>query len=73
MMLTRNGVSIGVGNFPDRKKPCLIVQEGNVGVIVASFSSKDNAEYFKQKVHQMLEGMIEDKRGGGTSGTERDT
>lgn len=67
-MLSRNGVSIGVENFPDRKKPCLVVQKGNVGVIVASFSSKENADYFKLKVYQMLDGMIEDRRGGGENG-----
>lgn len=68
-MLSRNGISIGVTKFSDRKKPCLVVMEGNSCVVVASFNSTDNAEYFKGKVSEMLSGMITEKEGG-TSGTE---
>lgn len=46
--------------FPDRKKPSLCVQEGNVCTVVASFNSEAGAEYFKEKALQMFEGMIKD-------------
>lgn len=61
-MIRRNGIGIGVTQFPDRKRPSLFVQEGNVVTVVASFNSGEGAKYFKEKVFQMLEGMI--KEGG---------
>ena len=41
---------IGYETFPDRKKPMLVVQEGNKGYALASFKNKDNADYFMKKL-----------------------
>lgn len=59
-MISRNGIGIGIAQFPDRKRPSLYVQTGNVNMIVASFNSEEGAEYFKEKALQMLEGMIKE-------------
>lgn len=57
-MLTRNGIGICIDKIPYRKKPCLCVVEGNVQTMVASFSSEESAEFFREKVMQFMDGMI---------------
>lgn len=37
---------ISVQHLPDRKKPCLVCQQGNRGIIVATFRSEEEVELF---------------------------
>lgn len=62
-MLIRNHVGIGITEFPYRKKPCLYIynEEKNELVKVASFNSDKTAEWFKEKVLEFFEGMIDVK------------
>ena len=39
MMKTR----IALRHFPDRKKPCLVVEQGNCGTVLATFRNEDCA------------------------------
>ena len=64
-MISRNGIGIGIAQFPDRKRPSLYVQKGNVNIIVASFNSEEGAEYFRENVMRMLDGMIKDGESDG--------
>lgn len=57
-MLERNGIGICIDKIPYRKKPCLCVVEGNRQTKVASFSSEESAEFFREKVLQFMDGMI---------------
>ena len=36
--------------FPDRKKPMLVIEEGNKGYAIAVFRSEENAKYFMVKL-----------------------
>lgn len=36
-----------------RKKPCIVVQEGNVGYILGTFSNEDNAKFFVEKLAEL--------------------
>ena len=46
---------IGYDEFPDRKKPMLVIHEKgkNSGIALASFSNKKNAEFFMKKLYEM--------------------
>lgn len=35
---------IAIRHFPDRKNPCLVVEEGNHGLIVANFKGEKHAQ-----------------------------
>ena len=58
-MLKRNRVSVGITHFDGRKKPCLYILEGNTMTKVASINSEETAEWFKEKMMQMFDGLIE--------------
>lgn len=53
--ITRNGISILIEHMPDRKKPCLTVQEGSCIYKVASFNSEQTADWFLEKVKKIFE------------------
>ena len=36
-----------VRHFPDRKKPCLVIEQGNTGIPIAAFRNEASAELFK--------------------------
>lgn len=61
MILERNGITIGVYHFSDRKRPMLGVCEGNVITAVASFSSEENAEFYDEAMRKFLDGMIKEQ------------
>lgn len=58
---SRKGIKICTVQFPDRKKPALLIQkEDNCGIVVAYFRDKDAAEYFEKSFRAMMEGLIEE-------------
>ena len=36
-----------VRHYPDRKKPCLVIEQGNTGIVLATFRNEASAELFK--------------------------
>lgn len=60
-MLTRNGIGVCISYMPNRKKPCLCVEEGNTLTKVASFNNEEAAKWFAEKIETMLKGMIVEK------------
>ena len=41
-------IQIMVRHFPDRKKPCLMLEEGNQGIVLGTFRNEWTARLFKQ-------------------------
>lgn len=54
--ISRNGISITVEHLPDRKKGCLIVSNGTVHVIVATFQSEYHEQFFVKHLLEMTGG-----------------
>lgn len=50
----RGNKSIYVAHFPERKKPCLVVEENNRGTIVATFRSEDDVKLFWEYVDSII-------------------
>ena len=64
-MIVRNGIGVGITEFPYRKKPCLYVYdpETNVCTKVASFNNWKTASWFQNLfVDKFLEGLTEKER-----------
>ena len=66
MVLSRNGIRIGIYTFPDQKRPSLCYQrigeDDNTWYKVASFTSDPNRKHFEKALMQLLEGLVEDER-----------
>jgi hypothetical protein len=62
--LTDGKISIGAYMFPDRKKPCLCVEEGNRIVVYGHFNTVEGADDFMGILGKMVgasfEGGVED-------------
>jgi hypothetical protein len=62
--LTNGKISIGAYMFPDRKKPCLCVEEGNQCVVYGHFNTVEGADEFMDILGRMvgakMEGGVED-------------
>ena len=43
-------IRIMVRHFPDRKKPCLMLEEGNQGIVLGTFRNEWTARLFKQAI-----------------------
>lgn len=55
MLYVKGDLAIGKMNLiPMRKKPCLVVREGNTITKVASFNSEETAEWFMKKFGEFL-------------------
>ena len=52
--LTDGKISIGAYMFPDRKKPCLCIQEGNKIVVYGHFNTVEGADEFINKLGEMV-------------------
>lgn len=52
--LTDGKISIGAYMFPDRKKPCLCIQEGNKIVVYGHFNTEKGADEFINKLGEMV-------------------
>lgn len=37
---------LAVRRYPDRKKPCLVIEQGNTGIVLATFRNEASAELF---------------------------
>ena len=48
--IKRGNKAIQTEIFPDRKKPCLVCEEGNAGTIVATFRSEEEVKLFWEYV-----------------------
>lgn len=46
--------TIGVGTMPNRKKLCLIIQEGNCETKYATFNNNESATEFMIKLAEMV-------------------
>lgn len=53
-VLTNGKLNIGAYMFPDRKKPCLVVEEGNVCVVYGHFNSIEGADEFMRILGKMV-------------------
>lgn len=62
--LTDGEISIGAFNFPDRKKPCLCIEEGNQCVIYGHFNSQDAANEFMIRLGHMVGAIFEGEEDG---------
>ena len=38
---------LAVRHYPDRKKPCLVLEQGNTGIVLATFRNEECAEAYK--------------------------
>lgn len=54
-----NGVFIGAMRFPDRKRPCLVVERGNERVVIGAFTSEWCVDYFEKSLREVTEGGVE--------------
>ena len=52
--LTDGKISIGAYMFPDRKKPCLCIEEGNKIVVYGHFNTVEGADEFVNKLGEMV-------------------
>jgi hypothetical protein len=58
-VLTVDGsVKIGAYRFPDRKKPCLCVEKGNVCTVYGSFIDTDRANEFMNELAALVKKEI---------------
>ena len=53
-VLTDGKIKIGAYMFPDRKKPCLCIEEGNQIVVYGHFNTIDGANKFVEKLGNMV-------------------
>jgi hypothetical protein len=52
--LTDGKISICAYMFPDRKKPCLCIEEGNQSTVYGHFNTAEGAEKFMTILGQMV-------------------
>lgn len=57
--LTDGKISIGAYMFPDRKKPCLCVEEGNKIVVYGHFNTEEGADEFINILGKMVGATFE--------------
>lgn len=61
-VLVRDGsVKIGAYRFPDRKKPCLCVEDGNTCVVYGYFHDAEAASEFMDKLGSLVGATKETK------------
>lgn len=53
-VLTDGKTRIGAFMFPDRKKPCLCIETGNVCVVYGTFQNKERANEFMDKLGTLV-------------------
>ena len=37
-----------IRHFPDRKKPCLVIEQGNQGIVLATFRNAECEDLYKE-------------------------
>ena len=63
-VLTNGKISIGAYMFPDRKKPCLCIEEGNEVVVYGHFNTIDGAKEFMDKLGRLVGAEMEGAEDG---------
>ena len=58
-VLTDGKISIGAYMFPDRKRPCLCIEEGNECVVYGHFNSSVGADEFMNKLAELIRVEVE--------------
>ena len=54
MYVSNGNISIGFEMFPGiRKKPCIVVRQGNEIIILGTFKNKDDAVFFVDKLAEL--------------------
>lgn len=53
-VLTNGKIKIGAYQFSDRKRPSLCVDEGNSIVVVGSFHNVEQANWFMDKIAEII-------------------
>lgn len=54
MYVSDGNISVGYEMFPDiRKKPCIVVREGNEIFTLGTFKNKDDAVFFVDKLAEL--------------------
>ncbi len=54
--IKRNGVYVGSRTYPDRKKPCLVVERGNEAMVLGTFNNDKAKEEFEKALQEVLGG-----------------
>ena len=53
-VLTDGKTKIGAYRFPDRKKPCLCIEEGNRIVVYGHFNTFEGADEFMNRLGKLI-------------------
>lgn len=69
IVLTDGKTIIGAYRFPDRKKPCLCIEEGNSIVVYGHFNTFEGAEKFMERLGKFVGAKMD---GGADSGNKTD-
>ena len=63
MYVSDGNISIGFEMFTDiRKKPCIVVEQGNTSYILGTFSNMENADFFIEKLAEMTSAKEGEKK-----------
>ena len=63
MYVSDGNISIGFEMFTDiRKKPCIVVEQGNTSYILGTFSNMENADFFIEKLAEMTSAKESEKK-----------
>ncbi len=54
IVISKGDVSIGAAEYPDRKRPAIIVQKGNSAGVYGYFRDIDNARAFMNELAQLV-------------------
>ena len=52
--IEHNGVFIGSMHFPDRAKPCFVVERGNEALVLGTFRNEKMVEEFEKALKELL-------------------
>lgn len=63
-VLTDGKISIGAYMFPDRKRPCLCISEGNQSVVYGYFHNIECADEFMNKLGKLVRAEMGDANNG---------
>lgn len=63
MYVSDGNISVGYEMFADiRKKPCIVVKQGNEFRILGTFKNKDDAEFFVDKLAELTSAKESEKK-----------
>lgn len=60
LYVSNGNIRIGFEMFPDKKKPCIVVKQGNEIFTLGTFKNKDDAVFFVDKLAELTN--AEDRR-----------